>query len=700
MPVLTAAQTDQVDPASLWEDFNHYTIIARPELARDAARALLDEVDNTQLLDVIESSDYTDYEANLIRAHKIELLGKVASELERRIQEARIERSRDSDRMIRDIQQLGEGKRPYNNAVERLRAAGQYAAPPLLDALQDDRQSKLHPYIVKAMVAVGQPIVMPLCEALLQLEQPTMAQVAQVLAEIGYPHSLPYLKQALEDEKLAPKTRQIIDVAYHKILQNANITESLSAAELFTLFGQAIYQGTTSGKDLPGYDAAQKLGMLWQYSPRMGLIPIPIHQAIYGDVLAMQAAENALKLNPEMDPALSLYLMANLRRENKLPEGEVDPSYPADMKPPMFCAMLAGPLRLHDVLNQALNDEDPALALDAIHALRQTAGTDALVNRNAAKQPLIRCLTYPDRRVRFSAAAALAHVRPDQSFDEASRVVPVLAETVRQSHVKYAMVLADDRNMTNQLIAALTELGFEAFGDTSLAQVSTQIRNRPGIDLIVAKKNIAEIQSLVKDTAYDYKLAAVPIIALMQGGDQIRLSDMYTGNRRVISIAHTTDPSVMSNAVEYALSSTGHGHFTDEESTLYALTALSLLEDIAKCSRIYNVTDALPALIMALEDNRQEVVVATGNVLAVINHSDSQQSIAAAALAESGRLQLELLADLADSATYFGNMLEQRTTDQLLQLVESPDNELAVAAARAHGALTLPTSNAVQMIVE
>ena len=103
----------------------------------------------------------------------------------------------------------------------------------------------------------------------------------------------------------------------------------------------------------------------------------------------MRSARRALELNRDLDAALSLYLMANLRRENRLPEGEPDPSYSAEAEPAQYYAMLAGPVRLHDVLAQAIGDQDSALALDAIAVLSKTAGTDALVRRNAGSRPLL-----------------------------------------------------------------------------------------------------------------------------------------------------------------------------------------------------------------------------------------------------------------------------------------------------------------------
>src|SRR5690606_25830707 len=119
------------------------------------------------------------------------------------------------------------------------------------------------------------------------------------------------------------------------------------------------YRRQTVGQEIPGYDAAEGVGVVWAYADDVGLVPVPVPGAVYGDVLAMRAAERALQLDPSLDRALSLHLMANLRRENNLPEGAQDPSYSPDRQEATFYALLAGPARLQDVLAQALTDRDP-----------------------------------------------------------------------------------------------------------------------------------------------------------------------------------------------------------------------------------------------------------------------------------------------------------------------------------------------------
>ncbi|GAB4188800.1 MAG: hypothetical protein Kow00105_03390 [Phycisphaeraceae bacterium] len=706
MPGVLHAQ-DQT-PASLWEDFNHYVLIAKPDLALATGKALLEKADNQTLLQTVEASERKEWANVLARASKLgeadaaySQLVTIANELDSRIQAARIELSRDPQRIKQDIELLPQGQRAYRNATQRLASAGQYAAPHLLATLLDENQSRLHPYVLSAMVSIGQPLVAPLSAALPQLDPVPMGQVAQVLAEIGYPQALPAMKEVLELSDLDPDARRIVQVAYDALLTSTRQSADLSAAEWYLQLGQSQYTtGTHEGDTLPGYDASIESGLVWTYGRKIGLVPIIVPGEVFGDVLAMRSAKRALELNDSLDQALSLYLMANLRRENRLPPDTVDPSYPSEMQPAGFYAMLAGPDRLHDVLARALEDHDAELALDAIQALASTAGTDALVHRGSAQQPLLQALSYPDRRVRFRAAEAFAKARPTESFPGAYRVTAVLAEAVRQSDAKYAMVIADDQETVNKLLAVLVDLGYEAFGGLSMADVSEELNVVPGVDLIVTSTTPDMVVRLRNDSLVDYKLSAVPILALGTLEQQVRINSALGDDTRVHSAVYSDQTDDLKAAVEATTASYKGIEIGETLSNEFVLSALSLLRDMAIHSDVFNVTDAQPALELALKDERDEIKVAAAGVLSLIGNAQAQSALADSALANTGELQLAMLDRLAESATYFGNLLTTEQTDRILDLVRTGSGELAIAAARAHGALSLPTSNAVQLLLQ
>ncbi len=678
-------------PAQLWSDFAHYVLIARPQLAADAATALL-ETDAGAILDAVEASEYAAPASLFERASGMEGVSGLAAQLQQKIESARLDRSRDDARIADNIQLLDDGARPYANAVGRLTAAGQYAAPALLDALRTGDDT-LKPFVVRAMVDIGQPLVAPLSAALPDLETVAQGQVAQVLAEIGYPYATAALKRVLENPQTDPGVKQRAQIAIEQLANAARVDINLSAAELYHVVGYNAYRQGTAGEQPVGFDASKNVGLLWKFGRNIGLVPIEVPASVYADALARDAASTALSLDPALDRALSLFLAADLRAGNNLAEGEADQSRPADLQPAEFYALLAGPQRLREVLDTAIDDGDSALALDAIEALSNTASIDAL-------QPLTRALSYPDRRVRFHAAQALAKAMPNSSFAGADRVVPVLAESVRQGGSPIALVLADDQATRNVLADAASTLGYEPLSGASLADVGSAVVQAAGIDLVLIQGSADAVAAVMEQSRQDYKLAGTPVVAGVSVPDETRLRGRYGSEARLTTFAGDPESATIASAIEAATAKYAGSPIAADEAEAFATSSLSLLGDIAIATSVYDAGDATPALIEALGDDRPAVATAAADVLAKLDDPTAQSAIAASALSAVGDVQLAQLAALADSASRFGNLVTAETGDALLNLVRESDGDLAIAAGKAHGALSLPTQQAVTLILQ
>jgi HEAT repeat protein len=687
------------EPDDLWADFGHYVRIAQPELASQAATALVEQTSPAELLDAVETSRFDQLGQLFRRAKGMEGLGDIAGRLENKIQEARIERSREEQRIADDIQKLGEGQRAYLNATQRLTAAGQFAAPQLLAALNNPEMESLHGPIRRAMVEIGRPMVLPLSTALPGLQPDVQGQVALVLGEIGYPQAIPALAEALADDSTDAAAKRRIENALNDLMNRNRAPSGLSPAEMYLRLGLEQYsKASVDPRRLASYDSSNRTGVVWFYDENLtvtgspGLTGLVVPGEILGDALAMQSAQRALELDPALDQALSLYLMANLRRENRLPEGETDPTYPDSRQAPSYYAMVAGPQRLSDVLDRALSDGDVQLALDAIDGISKTAGRETL-------QPLVRGLNYSNRMVRFRAAQALAAARPQESFDAAYRVVPTLAASVRQDGVPYAAIFSTNEQSRNALSNAASQLGYEPVAAASVPAIKEDLESIPGIDLMLVEGEPFDVRRAIDSSALDAKLSAAPILALSGTENQTRLASEYENNLRVTVVAVDPGTDALSKAVEVAQSRFSGTAITQEVATELALTSLALLRDLAIEGGLFEASNALPALLELTNDERSEVAIAAGDVLSKLDNARAQSGLAEAAVTSVGDVQAAYLIDLAESATAFGNLISAQQSDAILQLVKTTRGDLAVAAAQAHGALTLPTRNAVELIL-
>ncbi len=691
-----AAQAAEVDPEAtrLWNDFSHYVLVARPDLAAQAGEALTG-LDGAAVLAAVEADDRP-LRRVFDRANGMEASAGVAARLESMLAQAARDQARDPERIAADVDRLGVSQRAFDNGVDRLSAAGPYAAPELLRRLQDAGSKDLHPYLIEAMQAIGKPLVAPLSTALPELPPVPQGQVARVLAEIGYPAALPALQAVASSSETEPEARRRAERAFATIASATSVEPSTSAARLYTGLGNAAYALGSRGEMPPGFQAADNTGPVWQWSDQVGLVPVEVPGPLFADALARDAATQALRLDPGNTPALTLFLAADLRSANTAQRelgGAADPSRDEDLKPADYYLSLAGPERARDVLDRALADGDPGLALSAVKGAAATASTEGLA-------PLSRGLRSPSARVRFAAAAALAAARPRNAFEGDTAVVPTLASAVRRDGQRYAVVIAEDDGVRNTLSDASASAGFEPVIGGGLADVVPQVQEIPGVDLIVARGSADRVTELMSSTAGVPALSTTPVIAFVSSTDQIALAGRFGAASRLRTVVGSPDAGNLEAAARGVLERASGGSIDAAEAEEQALMALRLVRELALDSgSVLQATAALPAVVSALEDSRPAVAEAAGDAAAALDDRAAQEGLARGALGGSGDVQVAHLRDLAESATRHGNLISADMGDQLLSLVRSSDGELALASAEAHGALTLPTEHAVELIL-
>ncbi|MBI4581557.1 MAG: HEAT repeat domain-containing protein, partial [Planctomycetes bacterium] len=136
-----------------------------------------------------------------------------------------------------------------------------------------------------------------------------------------------------------------------------------------------------------------------------------------------------------------------------------------------------------------------------------------------------------------------------------------------------------------------------------------------------------------------------------------------------------------------------------------ALEATRALQRIAaKESRVFDPAVAEPALVTALNHHAsEEVRIAAGRVLALLNTPTAQTAIAAVALAaeQTATLRMAAFGSLAESARYLGNRLNEQTTKELIKAATSePNLDLRTAASQALGStINMPAELAVEAIL-
>jgi len=426
-----------------WNDFVHYTIIGRFDLAKGYAQAVLvSNPDPVQLL-ALSDKNRQGYEI-LLKVKEVapdaELV-RLTTKILAIVEQGRFIRRADPKIIAEEVRRLSSTDRGWFTAVQRLRNAGEYAIPFMLDAMSDKIREEELPYVVRALPEIGRDAIRPLVAALQTENVGLKAQIITALGKIGYQQSLAYLKYIVENDSSA-ELRRIAEASIRQIDPEAL---GLSAAELFYQLGEKYYYHAESLA--PAEDANFANIWFWD-SNSQRLVRTEVAQSYFNELMAMRSCEWALKADARFGSAIGLWLAAFFKAESVGIESM--PDYFGDRHADaLVYATTAGVEYLHQALARAVKDNNAYVALGAIEALATTAGEKSLLYQIGSEQPLVQALRFDDRMVRYSAAIAIAAAGPKEPFAQSTLVVANLAEALGQN----PQPVAEDAEGWNEQIA-------------------------------------------------------------------------------------------------------------------------------------------------------------------------------------------------------------------------------------------------------
>jgi len=693
-----SALADQPTPAGLLKDFIHYVRIDRADVAAGVARQLFDlKLTNKEFVKLVEDSDEQDrFTQSALRAQRMgPELEEAGAKMLAMYENGKLERARDPDEIKKNIGLLTGLQRPRLFAQERLRAASEYAMPQLLTAFLDRTNPALQEQVRLVIVSIGPGAVIPLATALPGLDPTQQESVVNLLGEIPYAISLPFIME-LRASTASDEVREACSRAIAKVARRGIDGD---AAVLFYSLADGYYQERSELTSFPGED----FQILWSYNPGIGLVMTAIRTQVYHEAMAMRYSERSMRLRPDNPPALGLWVAANYRRELNTPAGYVNPAYGPDRREAMYYGVASGSDILQMVLGRALDDGDTPLARKAIAGLDKCAGGSSLwASTNGARRPLPEALLYPNRRVQYESALVLATAAPREVFAGAERVVPTLSGAIRDASSKIAAVIASD-NETYTVVRSIVEKSRYSvlpFG-RSVADLAVPISEVPAVDLVViANQREEAIPDLIQSVRSTTKIGATPILVLTSADAYSALHRRYERDASItIRQAAMAESQVLRSIDDLVLAATG-GPISEDEARQYATRSLAALRDLAVSqNRVFDVADAALPLIGALNEPKVAPKMDVAEVLARIGQERTQTALMDAALAASGAERVALLGKVAESARRFGNLLPRRHIDRLIALARSGEGAEATAAAALMGSLNLPNSELVPLIL-
>ncbi|HAL45019.1 MAG: hypothetical protein A2Y12_17525 [Planctomycetes bacterium GWF2_42_9] len=448
-----------------WNDFLHYTVLGRYDLAGGYAQKIIDSnPDPLQLLKLSENNP-KGY-AILVKVHANNPeLAPLAAKILDIIEQGRYQRRTAADIITEEIERLSSTVRGKYTAIERLRNSGEYAIPYMLSAMADESRKEEFPNIASALSEIGRPAVRPLVASLEMENTAIKAEVIRALGKIGYAEALGYLKFIVENDK----SEQLKDLAAASIKQIDSSSTDKKAAEMFFQTADNYYYKADSLMPVTEGNTAN----VWFWSKESsGLIREAVSKKYFTELMSMRTCEWALRADKDFGQAISLWLACFFRVDAaKIGYPQYFGQGHADA---MTYATTSGPEYLHEALERAIKDNDTVVAFGAVEALARNAGEKSLMYRYKTSQPLIQALSYNDKAVKYTAAIAIALAEPSEKFPESEYVVRNLAAAISdtadenwpaETKDAYAMraaeamlKLAQTRNQAVDISAALNTL--------------------------------------------------------------------------------------------------------------------------------------------------------------------------------------------------------------------------------------------------
>ena len=697
---------------SLFADFLHYARLGRFRVADAYAQALLShpELDPVEILE-LANRDRKSVDTLLILIQSSSL-GENAARVLELIHEGEHQKRQQLDRIRANIENLGKGPQQEYFAIRSLAESGEYAIPPMVEALLDPAREDLWPRLITALTKLGKPAVTPLAMALAVRDNDVRVHLIRALGEIGYPHAIPYLQRLTLDESMPESTKQAAMQAIDRIAAITGRVFPGTAVDHFFELAEKYYDEDDMVRADPRVDTANV--WYWDASAQT-LTATVVPERIFGSVMGMRCCEAALNLQPDRADATALWLAANTRREHRLgmdPEsgdpnetGEEDATRPAVFPRALYFTQAAGPRYAHLVLARAVKNQDASLALGAIEALRVTAGETSLVGTEDLRQPLVQALRFPDLIVRIRAALALGAALPKSPFADSQFVVPVLADAVTLTDREQVLVVDADQGNLNRVMEALRAGGRSVVGETNfhrgMERVRTEFQTLRGLFIstdVAEPGPAAALQELRSVFVY----SKTPVVVLTKPEQSLLAEDLAEADGYVETVDAAVTDADLEAAFERVRARTARTAVDTDLSLSLALEAVETLRRIAVDGRtVYNVGVAEPALVAALASMNEDLQTAAATVLALIPTPAAQQAVGQLALDAANPQSLRIAAfdALAESAKRHGNLLAGAQVTELISISrDDADLTIRTAASQALGAVNLPASQASEII--
>ncbi len=603
------------------------------------------------------------------------------AELSQKLNGAVMRKATNPERIKRYVSTLTKTREEQTYAVERLREAGPFAVPYVIDALNTPNLSATDQLLITHNVGrLDRSAVPPLIASLASSNARLVHDVAEALGEIGDARAVPELTYLAASGERGGTVQEAARRAIGRITKLSFDAQRDSPVRVLTQDARKYH---VHGVEFPGDPV-----LIWVWNPTRN-VPEPrqVTRSEAEGYLGLRSAREALNLDPSDVPAQVAFVSLAVE---KGVERAGYPSYPAgDPSNSYAVALASGPEILGQVLQTAINDRKPDLAAATAQALGNVTDRNVLAN-GAKPHPLVAALVAPGRRLQLAAAKALVQLEPRRPFAGSSELVPTLARFISNQAAPRAVIIDGNVTRANMLASFTKTLGYEPFvaqtGDAGFRAASESA----DVELILVDNHLIEGAWRLRDTLSnlkaDSRTSSIPTYVFGPRNLEIELNSTLANFPGVKLLVTPTTADLLKQQIAELPKDPSNG-----EREAYARDAANLLAQVVSRPGSpfeSDLTAAEPALAIAL--NTPPTSLAASSALGDIPDANAQRGLADVLLDPSkpARLRLNSAAQLAKSVQRFGPLV---SADQEAKLASTLDQErdpvLRTALASVVGAL-------------
>jgi len=551
---------------------------------------------------------------------------------------------------------------------------GAYAVPYLLTALKETTEREVRIQLLYTLTEMGDQVTWPLVEVLRGSDADLRRSAIIVLGNVHDRRAAPSLLWHLETGTLDAGEGELIEEALMKMGSGAGAS---ARDELLALAVALAHKDPNAIRDLTVHRP------LWQWTDA-GLVHIDVPPYLHPLLLAESRCYDALDVAPGDTEVLAvlaniLFMERNAAETAAAAADESEEELDPRIVRIVNLAHATGGLVLDEALRIALAHDHGEVAVSCIDALAAvdpagvTGGEDALLE----------ALDSADKRVQYAAATAMASRVPQSGMIDMDAVIHTLIRAVGEESVRVVLVIDNDADTRNTLLALAREHGMAPLGADSGATGLARAKALPGADLFVVRAGLpdATVDRMLAELSADFRTKDVPVVLLATGERKTEVENLY-GSR----VAAVIETPVQPGAADALVAAFGEDRNLNRlkavEVASRAATALFLL---AHSGQDYPLAQAVPALVDTLD--RPDVVrlpaikalgfigdsSATAPLVDVFTNTGNAAEVRAAAAVAVGQI------------SGLSGQMPPEAFDALVEGIADDESSVAAAAAKALG---------------